>query len=330
MKTIRLFLSLIVCLTIIPLLSQAEPLKISYNDWPGWVHWEIAIQKGWFEEEGVEVEFQWIDYVSSFDAFAAGALDGCHMTNGDALVTGATGKPSVGILINDFSNGNDMFIAGPGIESVEQMKGKKVAVEEGFVSHLLVIQALEAAGMEEGDVEIVNTPNGETPQVLEAGAVDAISAWQPSSGQALKLVDGSKTIFTSADAPGIIYDMLFVDPESLEARRDDWKKVIKVWYRVVDFLKDEDNLDEALDIMSGRVNLTPDEYEPLLGGTYILAIDEALEKWEKAEGLGSVYGSSDIVNAFNVDNGVYEALEEIDKYFDPSLVEEVAAEMATE
>ncbi|MEM9015410.1 MAG: ABC transporter substrate-binding protein [Verrucomicrobiota bacterium] len=307
---------------------KAEPLKISYNDWPGWVPWEIAIQKGWFEEAGVEVEFQWIDYVSSFDAFAAGALDGCHMTNGDALVTGATGKPSVGILINDFSNGNDMFIAAPGIESVKDMKGKKVAVEQGFVSHLLVIQALEKAGMEEGDVEIVNTPNGETPQVLESGAVDAISAWQPSSGQALKLVDGSKTIFTSADAPGIIYDMLFVDPESLEARRDDWKKVVEVWYKVVDFLKDEDNLDEALEIMSGRVNLTPDEYEPLLNGTYILSIDEALKIWEKADGLDSVYGSSDIVNAFNVANEVYEELEEIDKYFDPSIVKEIAAEMA--
>ncbi|MEM6915190.1 MAG: ABC transporter substrate-binding protein [Verrucomicrobiota bacterium] len=311
----------------VPSALQAEPLKISYNDWPGWVPWEIAIQKGWFEEEGVEVDFQWIDYVSSFDAFAAGALDGCHMTNGDALVTGATGKPSVGILINDFSNGNDMFIAGPGIESVEDMKGKKVAVEQGFVSHLLVIQALEAAGMAEGDVEIVNTPNGETPQVLEAGAVDAISAWQPSSGVALRTVEGSKTIFTSADAPGIIYDMLFVDPESLEARRDDWKKVVKVWYKVVDFLKDEDNLDEALEIMAGRGNLAPEQYEPLLGGTYILSIDEALEKWEKAEGLGSVYGSSDIVNQFNVDNEVYEELEEIDKYFDDSLVKEVAAEM---
>lgn len=306
--------------------ASAEPLKISYNDWPGWVPWEIAIQKGWFEEEGVEVEFQWIDYVRSMESYAAGGLDGCHMTNGDALVTGATGKPAVGILVNDFSNGNDMFIAAPGIESVKDMKGKKVAVEEGFVSHLLVIQALEANGMSEGDVEIVNTPNGETPQILDSGAVDAISAWQPSSGQALKLVDRSKTIFTSADAPGIIYDMLFVDPESLETRREDWKKVVKVWYRVVDFLKDEDNLDEAIEIMAGRVSLTPDEYEPLLGGTYILSIDEALEKWTKAEGLGSIYGSSDIVNEFNVANGVYEALEEIDKYFDPSITMEIAAE----
>ncbi|MEM9017921.1 MAG: ABC transporter substrate-binding protein, partial [Verrucomicrobiota bacterium] len=37
--------------------TQAEPLKIGYSDWPGWVAWEIGIKKDWFAEEGVEVEF---------------------------------------------------------------------------------------------------------------------------------------------------------------------------------------------------------------------------------------------------------------------------------
>src|SRR3954468_9247766 len=46
-------------------------LKIAYSDWPGWVAWEIAIQKGWFKEAGVNVEFKWFDYVPSMDAFTA-------------------------------------------------------------------------------------------------------------------------------------------------------------------------------------------------------------------------------------------------------------------
>ena len=28
----------------------AEPLKIGYSAWPGWVAWEVAIEKGWFKE----------------------------------------------------------------------------------------------------------------------------------------------------------------------------------------------------------------------------------------------------------------------------------------
>ena len=34
--------------------ANAEPLKIAYSDWPGWVAWEIGVQKGWFKEAGVD------------------------------------------------------------------------------------------------------------------------------------------------------------------------------------------------------------------------------------------------------------------------------------
>jgi NitT/TauT family transport system substrate-binding protein len=302
---------------------HAAPLKIAYSDWPGWVAWEIGIQKGWFKEEGVEVEFQWFDYVPSMDAYVAGKVDAVCMTNGDALVTGATGKPSVGILINDYSNGNDMIVAAPGISSVKDLKGKKVGLEEGFVEHLLLLTALEKNGMKADDVTLVNTPTGETPQVLASKAVDAIGAWQPNSGQALKALAGSKPVFTSADAPGIIYDLLYVSPESLQKNRGDWLKVVKVWYRIADYLAKEENLDDALKILAGRVNLKPEEYEPLLEGTKILTYEEALKAWSKGEGLDSVYGSSENVNAFNLKHKVYDKSQDVSKYLDPSLTKEI-------
>jgi NitT/TauT family transport system substrate-binding protein len=298
---------------------RAEPLKIAYSDWPGWVAWEIGIQKGWFKEAGVEVDFQWFDYVPSMDAYVAGKVDAVCMTNGDALVTGASGKPSVGIILNDYSNGNDMIVAAPGIESIKDLKGKKVGLEEGFVEHLLLLTGLEKNGMKADDVTIVNTPTNETPQVLASKAVDAIGAWQPNSGQALKALPGAKPVFTSADAPGIIYDLLYVSPESLEKRRADWQKVTAVWYKIADYLSDEENLDEALKILSGRVKISPEEYEPFLKGTRILTLPEALKRWEKADGLGSVYGSTKLVDDFNLKFKVYEKSQDPAKYLDPSL-----------
>ncbi|MFA5258155.1 MAG: ABC transporter substrate-binding protein [Opitutales bacterium] len=146
--------------------SAKEPLRIAYSDWPGWVAWEIGIKKGWFAEEGVEVQFLWFDYVASMDAYVAGQADAVTMTNGDALVTGATGKPSVSIIVDDYSNGNDMLVGAPGINSLKDMKGKKIGLEEGFVEHLLLLKGLEMNGMKDGDVIIVNTPTNETPQVL--------------------------------------------------------------------------------------------------------------------------------------------------------------------
>jgi NitT/TauT family transport system substrate-binding protein len=317
MKIIRHLLACAVLLTFTA--KAAEPLKIGYSDWPGWVAWEIGIKKGWFKEAGVDVEFVWMDYVKSMEAYAAGKLDAVSMTNGDALVTGATGKPSVCIIINDYSNGNDMIIAKPGIASLKALKGKTIGVEEGFVDHLLLLKGLEMAGMKDSDVKTKNTPTNNTPQVLASGEVDAIGAWQPSSGQALKLVPGSKAIFTSKDVPGLIYDCLYVDSKSLADRKAEWIKVAKVWYKIVDYLYDEKKLDDSLAILSSRVGVTPAEYEPFLEGTHILKPAEVLKAWGKGDGLSSIFGSTKIVDEFNVKYKVYEKPAAIETYFDPSV-----------
>ena len=299
--------------------SQSS-ITIAYSDWPGWVAWEIGIQKGFFKEAGVDVKFEWLDYVASMDAFASNKVDAVCMTNGDGLVTGATGKKGIGILLNDFSNGNDMVVASADIKSIADLKGKKIGVETGFVSHLLLLKALESAGLSESDVEIINVPTDQTPQALETGDVHAISAWQPHSGLALKKISGSKALFTSADIPGLIYDVLFVSPESLTKNRSDWEKVVQVWGRIVEFMNDSENKDEMLSILSARVQITPDEYAPLLAGTRILNLKENAERFSKGDGFTTVYGSSQIVNQFNVDNKVYETAEEVDTYFDSSLL----------
>lgn len=303
----------------------AEPLKIGYSDWPGWVAWEIGIKKGWFKEAGVEVDFVWMDYVKSMEAYAAGKLDAVSVTNGDALVTGATGKPSVCILINDFSNGNDMIVAKGESKTLKDLKGKTIALEEGFVEHLLLLKGLELSGMAESDITIKNTPTNNTSQVFASGGVDAIAAWQPNSGQALKLVPSSKSVFTSKNVPGLIYDGLFCDRESVKTCRADWLKVVKVWTKITDYMAKEDNLDDTLAILSERVGVKPAEYEPLLVGTKILSTKDALKVWEKADGLGSIYGSTKVVDDFNVKYKVYEKPADVDSYFDPSLFKDAIA-----
>jgi NitT/TauT family transport system substrate-binding protein len=307
----------------------ASPLRIGFSDWPGWVPWEIAIQKGFFEANEVEVDLVWMDYVASMEAFAAGQLDAVSMTNGDALVSGAAaGKPSTGIILNDYSNGNDMVIGGPNVATLADLRGKKIGVEVGFVSHLILMQALQSAGIAESEVELVNIPTNETPQALSTGGVDAISAWQPNSGMALSTVGGSTSLYSSADAPGIIYDLLFVSRESLAAQRAEWLKVVKTWYDVVAYMQDPANKEEMLGILAARVGLTPAEYEPLLAGTYILSLEETLPYFTGDSTLGfqSLAGSSMVVDSFNVANQVYPAAEYAPAYFDPSLTLEVAAE----
>jgi NitT/TauT family transport system substrate-binding protein len=213
-----------------------------------------------------------------------------------------------------------MIVGAPSINSITDLKGKKVGVEMGFVDHLLLLNGLEKAGMTESDVELVNVPTNETPQVLASGQVDAIGAWQPSSGQALELVPGSKPIYTSADEPGLIYDVLAVSPSSLATHREEWKKVIDAWYMAVDYLNDPETREDAISIMAARVGIEPEAYKAFIDGTKILTKEEAQSFMKKTDGFGSLYGSTEIADQFNVDNKVYADKQTVDDYIDPSLL----------
>ncbi|MFM9836353.1 MAG: ABC transporter substrate-binding protein [Methylophilaceae bacterium] len=297
----------------------AEPLKIAYSDWPGFVAWQVAIDKGWFKEAGLDVKFEWFDYGASMEAFTAGKVDAVLVTNGDALVVGSGGAKNSIVLITDYSNGNDMIIAKPGIKTLKDLKGKKVGTELGIVDHLLLLYGLEKAGMKESDVTLVNTKINDTPQALAAGDLAAIGVFEPSASQALKLVPGAKPIFTSAQAPGLIYDVLTVNPSSLSSRKAEWKKLTPIWDRVVAYINDPKTQPDAVKIMSARDGLTPQEYIKFLKGTKLHTVKEGKAAFVKADGLKSIYGSTKVSDDFNVKNAIYKTPQDIDKAIDPVL-----------
>ena len=134
---------------------------------------------------------------------------------------------------------------------------------------------------------------------------------------------GSHAVFSSANAPGLIYDMLFISRESLEKRRKDWLAVVQAWFRVVDFVTDPRNEPEAMAIMAQRVGLPPERYVKLMSGTRLLGREENQRRFRAAPGFDSVLGSSEIADRFNVRNHVYRDAAPVGPYFDGSLVADV-------
>ena len=302
-----------------PVAQAAEPLHVGYSDWPGWVAWQVAIDKGWLKKAGVNAQFEWFDYSASMDAFSAGKLDGVMVTNGDALVMGGNGAKSVMILLTDYSNGNDIIVGKPGVKSLADLKGKKIGLEVGLVEHLLLIDGLRKAGIKESDVTLVNAKTNETPQVLASGDVAAIGAWQPVAGQAMRGAPGAKALYSSADQPGLIYDVIAVSPTSLASRRADWLKLVSVWDKIVDYIEDPKTQPDAVAIMAVKAGVSPDVFTSILKGTKFLKLADGRKVMVDAVGFGSLYGSSRHADEFNLKFDVYKQPQDVKTYIDPAL-----------
>jgi len=302
---------------------RADTIKIGYSDWPGYTALEIAKQKGWFKDAGLDVDLEWFDYSPSIDAFSAGKIDADCIVAGDAMVTGASGAKSKFVCLIDYSEGSDMIVGAPGIDSIKDLKGKKVGVELTLVEHELLLQALKVNGLSQSDVTLVGTATDKTPQTLASGTVAAIGAWYPISGQALKQVPGSKKLFTSADAKGLIFDVIAVSPTSYAAHKDEWAKITAIYYKCVAYLQDPATHDDAVKIMAAKVGADPVEYARNVPGTHFLTIPEAKACLKKSDDMLSIYGSMKLSDKFYLDNGVYKNSQNPSEYVVPAIIKKL-------
>jgi len=95
---------------LLPRLAQAE-IKVGVSDWPGWVAWYVAEQKGMFKKHGADVKLVWFaNYTDSISALSSGQLDANSQTWSDTLGPLAKGIPIKAVLVNDNSAGNDALI----------------------------------------------------------------------------------------------------------------------------------------------------------------------------------------------------------------------------
>jgi NitT/TauT family transport system substrate-binding protein len=213
-----------------------------------------------------------------------------------------------------------MIVGAPGVDSIKDLKGKKVGVELTLVEHELLLQALKVNGLSQSDVTLVGTSTDKTPQTLASGTVAAIGAWYPISGQALKQVPGSKKLFTSADAKGLIFDVIAVSPSSYAAHKEDWAKITAIYYKCVAYLMDPATRDDAIKIMAAKVGADPADYAKNVPGTHFLTVPEAKECLKKSDDMLSIYGSMKLSDKFNLDNGVYKDSQKPESYIIPGII----------
>ena len=303
------------------LTAQAE-VKIGVSDWPGWVAWYVAEQKGYFQQHGADVKLVWFaNYTDSISALSAGQLDGNSQTWSDTMAPLAKGIALKAILVNDNSAGNDAVMVGPKIKSFADLKGKKIALDEFSISHFLLTMALKKNGMSLKDVKIINLTAGDAAAAFLAARVDAAVVWNPWVNK-IQTSGKGKPLFTSKDVPGMIPDLLVVKEKSLKTKRKDFIGMIRAWYDTEAFLRTHP--DEAAKIMSKVVGMDAKEYKIFLPGTKFFDQKANLQAFGPATDATSLLGVAPTISKFLLDNKLMEGKVDFAKGLDASLVKEVA------
>ncbi len=306
-----------------PAAPQGAPVVMGYSNWAGWWPWAVAEAEGIFEANGANVELKWFDsYLASMEAMAAGQLDANCQTLNDTISFAADAvNGEVVVLVNDNSAGNDKIIVSAEINSIEDLLGKKVAVEAGVVDDFLLALALEDAGYSREDVEIVNLETGAAAAAFAAGQVDAVGAFPPFWLTALKR-EGSKELLSSKEYPGAIPDLLVASQKLIDERPEQVQALVDTWFATLEFM--ENNPERANEIIAERAGVTTEELKLFEEGTRIFTIEENLEAFSPGDSMKHMPFAAEVMADFMVGVGFIPAAPDLSILFDDRFVRDYA------
>ena len=297
------------------------PVRIGYSAWPGWFPLQVSEEKGLFKQAGVPVTLQWFDgYLDSINALNAGQLDCNSQTLGDTISSIAGGAQLQVVLTNDYSTGNDQIIAAPGIKSVADLKGKKVAAEEGTVDHYLLLLGLKKAGLSAKDITFVPLETGAAAAAFAAGKVDAVGVFAPFTTQALKR-PGSTTLFSSKDFPGAISDHLVCRADFVAKNPEKVQKLVDAWFATLKTIKAEPAA--TLAIMAKRAAVSEADYKAYDAGTTILTLDQNKQVFKPGTTMQSLPYAAQQISGFLQEVGLAQTPPKLEGLLQPQFVNAV-------
>lgn len=299
------------------------PIKLGYSSWPGWWPWYIAEKEGLFEANGVNVDLIWFDgYLESMEAFAAGQLDGNTQTLNDTISFAADAvNGEVVVLVNDNSAGNDKIIVTEDIQTIQDLVGKKVALEEGVVDDFLLTLALEEAELSRDDIDIVNLETGAAAAAFATGSVDGVGAFPPFWLTALER-EGSHELLSSKAFPGAIPDLLVVSQKLIDERPDDVQALVKTWFDVMAFIAE--NPEKADELLAERAGVSLEEFELFREGTRMFTIDDNLEAFSEGDSMVNMPFAAVEMTDFMVSVGFIPAGPDLSTIFNDQFVKTYA------
>ena len=281
--------------------EKSHPIKIGINEWMGYDPLILADKEKLFERNGVSVEVKrYTSATLEMEAIKRGELDGAGFTLDEAFALIASGFKGKIVLLVDYSMGGDMLIGQEDITDIPMLEGKKIGYEGSVVGEFLLQRALESFRLRSGDITLVEVDATDWLSAFKEKEVDALVCFNPVATELLDKHLGN-TLFSSADIPFEIIDVLIFSESFYKGNTEAVSNVLNGWFDALDYI--ESNLDKAADIISTEKNITSSNYKEGLAGlvhpTY--AVNKEMMS---AESKDNIYKRSQVVVDFMISRGL--------------------------
>ncbi|AYD39550.1 aliphatic sulfonate ABC transporter substrate-binding protein [Clostridium fermenticellae] len=239
---------------------------------------KIAITKDYFEKElGVKVKITEFQAGDIRNALVSKDIDFALLGSASATQGIASGIDIETIWIHEVLGDAEQLVVkkNSNINSIQDLKGKKVATPFTTTTHYSLLKALAINGMSEKDVKLLDMQMPDIYAAWQRGDIDAAYAWEPTLSN---LLEDGRSIISSKDMASkgfATYNVEVVRREFADKYPDLVTKYVKAVNKAVN-LYDENQAD-AIKMLSVSLKITPQEALKETKGSMWLSAKQQLD-----------------------------------------------------
>ncbi|MCB8880237.1 ABC transporter substrate-binding protein [Acidisoma cellulosilytica] len=217
--------------------AEAGKLQLSMTVWVGYGPIFLARDMGFFKKRGLDAKLTIVsDSSLSMGAMAAGQIQGTAVTLDEILKYRSPEFCFKTVMALDDSHGADGMVTGDSVNSIADLKGKTIAMNEGSTSQFWFNYLLSKQGMTQSDFKVVNMTADDAAAAFIAGRIPAAVTWEPNLSF-VKEHNKGKVLISSAATPGVILDVLVLRCDTIKNDPQDVQALVDGILEAVDYTK---------------------------------------------------------------------------------------------
>ena len=216
-----------------------------------------AVELGYFEDENIDVELtEFADGPTVIQAMESGSIDIGYIGQGAHKLC-INGRADIFALAHVSNSDGVIGSKEKGTDTIEGLKGKKIAYSSGTSSEDILKKTLAKGGMTMDDITAIDMDATNIVTAMISGSVDACATWVPNSLKVLQEVDDAIQLTDNKTfrADTVSLDSWIVMKKYSEENRDLLVRFARALYKGFDYRADHSHDDEVCGWIADKIKL---------------------------------------------------------------------------
>ena len=307
---------------LIPRFAAAnDPVTLGVVTWIGYGPIYCAAANGYYKKYGLDVKLiTFADNSVMAGALQSGEIDATTLTYDQVIAANARGWKLKVVMPVDYSVGGDAILASSQIQSIKDLKGRKVAFMSASPSDFLLGYALSKDGLSERDIRPVNTTPEGVVGIMAGGSVDVGVSYEPNVSVIVKSGGGKRfhVLLSSRDARGMITDVLVLKDSVIGKNPKLVAGLIRGTMDGLAFMQAQPI--QASGIIAKTLEISPAEVQEQLPNIENPTLPRLADVFKKSDALPSFYASGKIISEILKKEGQIDSPPPIEATYDATFV----------